>query len=429
MSKPDLLITVTDVKITLHTRAGVVGELANTAEHIGAELYTMLAVHKPRTALMLLETSDVHMQTETLPRASWYDQRKLVARRLDLMFPNIELRAAIALPDDGDNKRDYFFMAVPHAPQLTAIYNALAKAQTFLAGVCVFAAEVWGLHQRAEPTGKHKNRVTLLNLDTHVRLLAEEPNALSLTRLLPIAAATNPQLCDQELQTTQSYLLRRGWSANEPYTLRTYRIPAAADFAMRHNVMHEVIDANAQPFTALVHYLLAGNKPFCALRPQRLRQRQQALQIDSIISKSLRIATVGVLLAVGINAGAWALLHQRGVKMQSQLATLPTPNTVYARTQAAANFFAAQPDLFTRITPLATTLPPYAYLTDLHYANGALDVTITGLPEAEYEAFIAMLAQRTGTTVTPANAANTNTGQLGAAAPEASPLSLKIGGM
>ncbi|MGE3770628.1 MAG: hypothetical protein AB7G06_06720 [Bdellovibrionales bacterium] len=415
--KPDIVIAITDVKIALYQgdSAAPVAELANTVEHVATSLQELLERAGARSAIIMLETSDVHLVTETLPRTGWYDQRKLVARRVDLMFPNTELRTAIPLDETTDSKQNYFFVAVPNAPVLTAIYNALARAQCWLVGVTVFAAEFWGHTQHAA----HKNRITLLNMGTHVRLLAEEPRTLALTRMLPASVAGNTMLAEQELQTTQSYLLRRGWAATEKPALRTYNVSAVTPFAANNKLPHEILDRQPAPWRTVIGFLLRGQKPFCLLRPARLRQRQQWLRVNDLMQTSLRAAVVLALLMLAVDAGLQMYLQKRNIGLERQLAMLPPPTPGLERIQEASLYWQRHNhDIFEVLKPLSDTLPAPAYLTDLSWTAQpgqapTLDMTVQNLPASEQSAFMARLVETTGMLATINVSGSQSTGQLG----------------
>jgi hypothetical protein len=431
LNRPDIIITVTDVKVSLYQRGHTVpvAELAYTVEHIGSVLFENLIRLGARSAIVLMETSDVLLQSEQLPRTNWLDQRKLVQRRVDLLFPQHELRMAMPLPHQADEgKADYLFVAVPGAPQLTAIYNALAKAQTWLLGVCVFAAEYWA-HTRADAP---PHRVTLLNMGTHVHLLAEEKNALALSRLLPPAVTTNATLCEQELQTTQSYLLRRGWRMDDRYTLRTHGVPAATDFARTHALPHDVMDHHTPPWQGLVQYLLNGGRPHCRLTPTRLHQRQQLLRVNDAIDKGLHAVLAVVLLMLLVNGVLQTYLTYRNTQLQTALNALPATSATYTAAQSTAMYWGQNStDIMAYVQPLAATLPPAAQLTNMEWTaemmRPVLDITINGIPQTQQAGFMVQLTTATQAWVHQQTDGAMQNGALGAPTATDTPLRLRIG--
>ena len=244
--------------------------------------------------------------------------------------------------------------------------------------------------------------------------------------------ATNPALCEQELQTTQSYLLRRGWRADDKYTLRTHGVSAATTFARTHALPHEVMDHHTPPWDSLIRHILQGGALHCRLTPHRLRQRQQLLRLNTLLDKSLRAGVAVAMLMLLINAGLQAYWMNRNADLRAQLAAMPAASTDYLATRDIADFWLSNStDVLSYVGPLASVLPPAAYLSNLDWTatpgQPALDVVIENIPQPQQAALVIYIATATQAWAHQQADGASQNGALGTSMAANTPLRLHIG--
>lgn len=408
-TRPDIVILVTDHAVTAY-RAGL--SVPVSAPTLAAALEKT----KAKTARILLETSEISLHTEHLPRAGWLDQRKLVRHQLDFHAPDAALRAAVPLPTArGSGKRPYLFVSAPETPLLHDTYRILARLRVRLLGIALFPVEFWG-HERKT---RHRRRLTLLGLGTHVRLIAEEPDTLALTRVLPRNTALDASACAEEINLTQSYLLRHGWQPRQ-YQLRAHDVPALATFANQHMVPLRSFTGR-NPLPGIVQALLTGRKPTCSMLPPRLQARQQTRQTFTLAQKVLRLATaaaLALLLVTGIRIG---ITEWQNDALRLQLTMKPQPDAATGTRAAVAAHWRNSSSPLLLAVALGNNLPPAAYLTSFDWQPQHASIAISNLPIAQQNALVTALH---GFNASIAPAATQTTGILGDATLSPIPVAL-----
>lgn len=407
------LLLVTDSDVTLWTtgRPLPVFKMACNDERLGTHLVDALLRLHVVTAQVLLDITDIHLQVETLPKAGLFDQAKVAARRSHFLYPTAELRKALRLGESNNGTMlDYLFVAVPNHAQLAVIYNSLARAQVWLRQVLLLPVEFWGLLWPAERRDDKQRDFVLLHNESHVRLLALENNVLQLTRTLSVAAVSRPELLQQELLTTQSYMLRKGWQKDSPWYLSTFGMPnMPPDFAQQAGGRWRFVEPTQNATQRLIGLLLDGRKPLCPLQSPRMRQRQWLLRTNHWVRRALQAAAVITLLLGGLGtAQLWQANYKRQ-QAQAALDAMPHYNQEAGRDWARLEFWQTQNSTpMPLLTTLASKLAPQSYLQSLQWSsslpeqnipNYDLTLRIKALPYDAVGPLSAALGQKFNATV------------------------------
>lgn len=427
-SAPDVILFVTDSDVTLWlpNSPDPVLQIASTDDRLGAQLAEALLRLKVSRAQIILDITDIHLQVETLPRAGVFDQAKVAARRSHFLYPTAELRKALRLDDTpGSSMLNYLFVAVPNHAQIAAIYNSLAKAHVWLQNVLLFPVEFWGFHWNVARTDERQRDFVLLNLETHTRLLAIENDSLLLSRTLAPAVADRPELLRQEIQTTQSYLLRKGWNKDTPWCLSAFGLRLPPNFAPEIGGKWRFNEPASDARTLMIEKLFAGKAPLCPLVSTRMRQRQWLLRTNRIIHRAMQVAAAAVLLLVGFNTAQLWHTESAATAMHVQLATLPGYDKAAGQKWKRLQFWR---DNGAKPLPLAAAvakaLPNAAFLRSLSWNSPppeqgmdkyTMSLVIGGLRTDELTHTITALSESTHAAAKEEHADNRQqTGELGA---------------
>lgn len=411
-SPPDVILFVTDSDVTLWvpSRRTAILQLSSADEKLSNQLVDVLQKLGASRAQIVLDITDIHLQVEQLPRASIFDQAKVAERRSHFLYPTAELRMALRLDDTPSSTMlNYLFVAVPNNAQLAAIYNSLARSHVWLQNVLLFPVEFWGLHWNVPKADEKQRDLVLLNLETHSRLLAIESDSLLLSRTLAPAVADRPELLKQEIQTTQSYLLRKGWNKDNPWSLSVFGLPLDRAFAAEIGSKWRFYEPQSDARAMLVEKLFTGKAPTCALVSSRMRQRQWLLRTNRMAQRLVHIAAVAVLLLVSYNTVQLFQAERALSGLQAQLANMPAFDQAAQQQWQRLNYWrtlAAQP--LPVLSAVAKTLPPAAFLRGLSWNSPPpeqgsdsynLNMTVSGLRNDEVASTIALMREATAASI------------------------------
>jgi len=117
-----------------------------------SDLTPLLEALRRRRFLPLVVFMDVLQQSyrrEVLPKVSFFDQPRVVARRLDLTFPQSDLRAAMRMPgkseEGGPSRVEYLLAALPKSAPIDRLFAALAANNLNFTSICLLPIEAMGL--------------------------------------------------------------------------------------------------------------------------------------------------------------------------------------------------------------------------------------------------------------------------------------------
>lgn len=272
-----------------------------TAEHVASfpadiddlyrQLQTTFRTFKCRALSVILASADIQLKHEVLPKASWLDQRKMIARRLDHLFKSYMFRHA-----QTGKSAETLFVGIRATPTLRAIIRAADDNDTIIHNVSHIAFEL------PRVTAQANRQVIVAQCQSYALLAAYQHGQPYLYRLLPapIDVAT-------EIEAIYKYMQRHEWSASNNFdiTFLGYdltrkaigNVPAAAVTSQPHRQLD--IDILARHF--------AGYKPAAKLHADALQKRAKLHTLHN----TLRLAaSAALLLAVSLWGLAYGEQHR-----------------------------------------------------------------------------------------------------------------------
>lgn len=311
-------------------------------EHHVSNIITKDCGRKP--VLILNDMVEQHYRKERVTRSgvSILDRASMVKRKLNFVFPNYPVRAALALKEKAsraDKKMGsdiYIFAAVPDSMQLQKLTDAVRQSLAPIAGFCLLPIEAAGmvkvLHDRLSRRGQQKKAHWAIFMGQHqngsLRQVVIKNGELALTRMTPITEKDNdPQSwageVHQEFKATMSYLSRFGYQPEDGLHVMAIADPGGA------SALQRLMDEDSYKFSVLSAPEAAGllNLPYVGRENSRYadflhvawigQKSKFTLPMRSAkieqVSRPRRaaVAAFGLLLLTALGLGAF-LIHGLG---------------------------------------------------------------------------------------------------------------------
>lgn len=202
-----------------------------------------------KPVLIVNDMVEQHYRKERVVKTgvTFVDKSSMVARKLNVAFPNYSIRAAYPLKEkipktESQPAADvYIFAAVANTDQITQTVNATKKSLASVAGFCLLPVEasdmVKSLSVKMAKKGKKKN-VWSIFIGQHrngsLRQVLTKNGELALTRMSPMVESDqNPEVWAQELlnefKSTMSYLSRFGYDPDDGLDVFVMANPAPGE--------------------------------------------------------------------------------------------------------------------------------------------------------------------------------------------------------
>lgn len=147
-----VLVVADDALLLVTTTGGSVELELQLPFGEDSDLTPLVEALRRRRFLPLVVFMDVLQQSyrrEVLPKVSFFDQPRVVSRRLDLTFPQSELRAAMRMPgkpeEGGPSRVEYLLAALPKSTQIDRLFATLAAHRLGFTSICLLPIEAMGL--------------------------------------------------------------------------------------------------------------------------------------------------------------------------------------------------------------------------------------------------------------------------------------------
>jgi hypothetical protein len=181
--------------------------------------------------LVFNDMVEQHYRKERIPKVSFFDQKNVLQRRLNIAFPNYRVRAALKLKDKktpavGEKKGNpYLFAAVPASDSFRKVLEAVRASMAPIDGFYLLPVEASSIVSALSKKISKSSRSTwTIFVGQHhkgnLRQIVTRNNELALTRLTPIVDTdVEPDIwateVSEELDATMSYLLRFGYKPED----------------------------------------------------------------------------------------------------------------------------------------------------------------------------------------------------------------------
>ncbi len=202
-----------------------------------------------KPVLIVNDMVEQHYRKERVVKTgvSFVDKSSMVARKLNVAFPNYSIRAAYPLKEkipktDSQPAADvYIFAAVANTDQITQTVSATKKSLASVAGFCLLPVEasdmVKALSTKMAKKGRKKNTWSIFigqHRNGSLRQVLTKNGELALTRMSPMTESDdNPEVWAQELynefKSTMSYLTRFGYDADDGLDVFVMANPAPGE--------------------------------------------------------------------------------------------------------------------------------------------------------------------------------------------------------
>ena len=201
--------------------------------------------------LVLNDMVEQYYRKENVPRVSVLDKQNVIARKLNVAFPNYPVRAALPLkesvPKTARSKVGgvYIFAAVPATESFNKTMAAAKRSLAPIVGLCLLPIEssdmIKCLGQKLVSKSEQRAQWTVF-IGEHrsggLRQVVTRNGELALTRMTPMSAGhEDPEawaaVVDQEFQATMSYLLRFGFDSSDGLNVILISEPSASDAVER----------------------------------------------------------------------------------------------------------------------------------------------------------------------------------------------------
>ena len=189
------------------------------------------ALHaQPRTpVVVLVDLLEQSYRKEAIPPVSVLDRPKVLQRRLNIVYPTHDLKAALSLGEKTGRRGDlaYMFVALPLSSELESWVAFLHSISNPVSSLGLLPLESTGLasalaHAVMEPGGEAPEWVLLMTQQRTggFRQVVVRRDKLALTRITPAPtvvgdASAMARSIEQEVKATLSYLTRLGYSARQ----------------------------------------------------------------------------------------------------------------------------------------------------------------------------------------------------------------------
>ncbi|MFM2041632.1 MAG: hypothetical protein RLY86_208 [Pseudomonadota bacterium] len=196
-----------------------------------AEIVAEMGRHGTRPVTMLLDLADMNFRREQVPVVGLFDRAKVLKRRLNLTFPEVEVRGTLAMgaARSGGGRRElpYLFAAVANSTDWARWREWLKTLPNPVNGIGLLPVEVadmaWTLAQgllppppaEAKAPAAEEGETWTLLLLRHwtggIRQIVLRDREMVLTRITPSTGEVEGEL-GAEVRSTLGYLARLGFS-------------------------------------------------------------------------------------------------------------------------------------------------------------------------------------------------------------------------
>ena len=200
-----------------------------------------------KSVLILNDMTDLHFKGgQRIPKVGAMDKKKVLARKLQVSFPNYPIRGAIKINQDKNDidtsAGDLFlFTAVPMSDPVVKTLEAVKRSLVSISGFYILPIEatdmVSALSQKlGEKDSKPARWAIFLgqHQDGSLRQVITRDGQLAMTRMTPVSDSdVNPEQwaieVAQEYKATLSYLSRFGYVQDEPTEIMVVANQEASD--------------------------------------------------------------------------------------------------------------------------------------------------------------------------------------------------------
>ncbi len=186
-----------------------------------------------KPVIILNDMVEQHYRKERIPKVGMGDRAQVIKSRLNYVFPNNQIRAALKLKKNKNKSLDaeagssYLFAAIPKSEAFNKTFNAVMEANVNLIGVYLLPVEgvalIEDLSKKLNKGNKTKSIWTIFagqQSKGGLRQIVTRNGELALTRMTPITDTNDdPALwaneVSEELNSTMSYLTRFGYQKTD----------------------------------------------------------------------------------------------------------------------------------------------------------------------------------------------------------------------
>ncbi len=290
-----------------------VDSLSPTDPDYANRLRELFVAHKSHRLGLLLNLPDLTVQAEATPTVGILDRRKLVARRLDYLFPRAVLKGAKI----GKSKTQLAALR-PHAA-LTTTLHAIINAGVEIDWIAHAALEAARMIPKALQTSPY---ICVLRLGDTGLLLAGEQRLLLATRHLPLAQLDGADLA-AEIQSTFAYLQRHGWQQARDLAFIGFGI--AAPNVPGLTFTDTALYPEAEGYAELLANLVQARRPIQPLSQPRLQRRKHIQIFQHILAYAAMGAACMALVSLIACWQLFGMIQTENSKVTMAMATLPPP--------------------------------------------------------------------------------------------------------
>lgn len=184
---------------------------------------------------ILNDTVEQHYRKEKINNLNMVDRKNIVARRLNMAFPNYPTRAYYELKDKKkkpsvDKETLFLFSAIPSTDSLRKLLEAIKQSDCTVANYCLLPIESVDLVEKLASKVAKENRqsersVWNILIGQHssggLRQIVIKNNQIALTRITPVVQPLSDNGAQwaadvvQEIQSTISYMARFGYAPDD----------------------------------------------------------------------------------------------------------------------------------------------------------------------------------------------------------------------
>lgn len=186
-----------------------------------------------KPVIILNDMVEQHYRKERIPKVGMGDRMQVIKSRLNYVFPNNQIRAALKLKKnknkslESDAGAPYLFAAIPKSEAFNKTFNAVTEANVKLIGVYLLPVEggalIEDLSKKLNKGNKVKSIWTIFvgqQSNGGLRQIVTRNGELALTRMTPIIDNDDePEVwaneVSEELNSTMSYLTRFGYQKTD----------------------------------------------------------------------------------------------------------------------------------------------------------------------------------------------------------------------
>ncbi len=217
-----------------------------------------------KPVIILNDMVEQHYRKERIPKVGIGDRVQVIKSRLNYVFPNNQIRAALKLKKnknkslEADAGHPYLFAAIPKSEAFNKTFNAVMEANVKLIGVYLLPVEggalIEDLSKKLNKGNKVKSIWTIFvgqQSNGGLRQIVTRNGELALTRMTPIVDSDDDPAIwanevSEELNSTMSYLTRFGYQKTDGLDIIIISNVSAQD-ALQNNIK---IDADLRVMTA-----------------------------------------------------------------------------------------------------------------------------------------------------------------------------------